>query len=27
MAQAGGTQPDRLPAALDGVAGWVEGKL
>jgi alanyl-tRNA synthetase len=27
MAQAGGTQPDRLPAALDSVAGWVEGKL
>jgi alanyl-tRNA synthetase len=27
MAQAGGTQPDRLPAALDSVAGWMEGKL
>jgi alanyl-tRNA synthetase len=27
MAQAGGTQPDRLPAALNSVAGWVEGKL
>jgi len=27
MAQAGGTQPDKLPAALASVAGWVEGKL
>jgi alanyl-tRNA synthetase len=24
MAQAGGTQPDNLPAALESVAGWVE---
>ncbi len=27
MAQAGGTQPDALPAAIDSVAAWVEGKL
>ncbi|WP_430433633.1 alanine--tRNA ligase [Methyloversatilis sp.] len=27
MAQAGGTQPDNLPAALAGVGKWVEGKL
>jgi alanyl-tRNA synthetase len=27
MAQAGGTQPENLPAALAGVAGWVEAKL
>ncbi|WP_018229637.1 alanine--tRNA ligase [Methyloversatilis universalis] len=27
MAQAGGTQPENLPAALTGVAKWVEGKL
>lgn len=27
MAQAGGTQPENLPAALDSVKGWVEGKL
>jgi alanyl-tRNA synthetase len=27
MAQAGGTQPEALPAALASVAGWVEGKL
>jgi len=27
MAQAGGTQPDKLPAALDSVYGWVEGKV
>ena len=27
MAQAGGTQPEQLPAALQGVKGWVEGKL
>jgi len=27
MAQAGGTQPENLPAALAGVAKWVEGKL
>ena len=27
MAQAGGTDPAALPAALAGVAGWVEGKL
>ncbi|MDO9599758.1 MAG: alanine--tRNA ligase [Azoarcus sp.] len=27
MAQAGGTEPDRLPAALAAVAGWVDGKL
>ncbi|MDR4514892.1 alanine--tRNA ligase [Nitrosomonas sp.] len=27
MAQAGGTQPDRLPAALESVASWIEGKL
>jgi alanyl-tRNA synthetase len=27
MAQAGGTQPAALPAAIDSVAGWVEQKL
>lgn len=27
MAQAGGTQPDRLPAALESVMGWVEEKI
>ncbi len=27
MAQAGGTEPARLPAALGGVRAWVEGKL
>jgi len=27
MAQAGGTQPDDLPSALDSVAGWVEQRL
>jgi alanyl-tRNA synthetase len=27
MAQAGGTEPANLPAALAGVAGWVKGKL
>ncbi|HXE40835.1 MAG TPA: alanine--tRNA ligase [Azonexus sp.] len=27
MAQAGGTQPEHLPAALASVAAWVEGKL
>lgn len=27
MAQAGGTQPDQLPAALKSVIGWVENKL
>ncbi len=27
MAQAGGTQPANLPAALESVYGWVEGKL
>ncbi|SOD40247.1 alanine--tRNA ligase [Nitrosovibrio sp. Nv4] len=27
MAQAGGTQPDNLPAALDSVAGWIEQRL
>jgi alanyl-tRNA synthetase len=27
MAQAGGTQPDQLPAALASVADWVAGKL
>ncbi len=27
MAQAGGTQPDQLPAALKSVNGWVEGKM
>ncbi|TXG93455.1 MAG: alanine--tRNA ligase, partial [Rhodocyclaceae bacterium] len=27
MAQAGGTQPDNLPAALASVPAWVEGKL
>lgn len=27
MAQAGGTQPEQLPAALQGVKGWVETKV
>ncbi|MFN3397036.1 MAG: alanine--tRNA ligase [Sulfurimicrobium sp.] len=27
MAQAGGIQPENLPQALAGVAGWVKGKL
>jgi len=27
MAQAGGTEPEKLPAALEGVAEWVRGKL
>jgi alanyl-tRNA synthetase len=27
MAQAGGTQPDDLPLALESVAGWVEQRL
>jgi alanyl-tRNA synthetase len=27
MAQAGGTEPERLPAALQSVAEWVRGKL
>jgi alanyl-tRNA synthetase len=27
MAQAGGTQPDDLPMALESVAGWVEQRL
>ena len=27
MAQAGGTQPENLPAALQGVNAWVEAKL
>jgi alanyl-tRNA synthetase len=27
MAQAGGTEPDKLPAALEGVADWVRAKL
>jgi len=27
MAQAGGTDPEKLPAALAGVQGWVDGKL
>jgi len=27
MAQGGGTQPDKLPAALQSVRGWVEQKL
>ena len=27
MAQAGGTQPDNLPSALQSVAGWVEQRL
>jgi len=27
MAQAGGTQPENLPAALQGVNAWVESKL
>ena len=27
MAQAGGTQPDNLPAALESVADWVEQRL
>ena len=27
MAQAGGTDPSKLPAALASVAAWVEGRL
>jgi alanyl-tRNA synthetase len=27
MAQAGGTQPEALPAAIDSVAAWIETKL
>ena len=27
MAQAGGTQPEQLPAALAGVRGWIETKV
>ena len=27
LAQAGGTEPEKLPAALQGVADWVRGKL
>ena len=27
LAQAGGTEPDKLPTALQGVADWVRGKL
>jgi alanyl-tRNA synthetase len=27
MAQAGGTEPGKLPAALDSVKGWVEQRL
>ena len=27
MAQAGGSEPDKLPAALANVADWVRGKL
>jgi alanyl-tRNA synthetase len=27
LAQAGGTEPDKLPAALQGVADWIRGKL
>ncbi len=27
MAQAGGTHPENLPAALAGVAGWVQGRM
>jgi alanyl-tRNA synthetase len=27
MAQAGGTEPAKLPAALDSVKGWVEQRL
>jgi len=27
MAQAGGTQPEQLPAALQGVKGWIETKV
>jgi alanyl-tRNA synthetase len=27
MAQGGGTQPAKLPAALDSVRGWVEQRL
>jgi len=27
MAQAGGTEPDNLPSALDSVTGWVEQRL
>ena len=26
LAQAGGTEPDKLPAALQGVAAWIRGK-
>jgi hypothetical protein len=27
MAQAGGTEPGKLPAALDSVADWVKQKI
>jgi alanyl-tRNA synthetase len=27
MAQAGGTEPDKLPAALESVADWVRARL
>ncbi|MCG3769069.1 MAG: Alanine--tRNA ligase [Nitrosomonadaceae bacterium] len=27
MAQAGGTQPENLPSALESVLGWVERQL
>ena len=27
MAMAGGTEPDKLPEALDSVLGWVKDKL
>ncbi|MGQ0529743.1 MAG: alanine--tRNA ligase [Panacagrimonas sp.] len=27
MAQAGGTQPDQLPAAIESAFGWLDGKL
>jgi alanyl-tRNA synthetase len=27
MAQAGGTEPSKLPAALASVKAWVEGRL
>ena len=27
MAQAGGTQPEKLPAAIDAAYGWLESKL
>jgi len=27
MAQAGGTEPEKLPQALAGVVEWVKGKL